>query len=76
MSRRGIMKTSAADIKFAALSPLVPDRDIEAESTFVTLPPGAKARAECAVAATITACPTTSVSHSATADIIHNTKSP
>jgi hypothetical protein len=76
MSRRGATKTSAADIKFAALPPLVPNIGMDVESSFVPVLPIAKTRAECAMAAIITACPTTSVSNSATADITHNTKSP
>jgi hypothetical protein len=76
MSRHGTMKTSAANIQLAALPPLVPGIGMNVESAFVPVLLIAKTRAECTMAAIITACPTTSVSDSATADITHNTKSP
>jgi hypothetical protein len=76
MIRHGTAQTSAANIQFAALPPLVPDIGMDVESAFVPVLPIAKTRAERAMAAIITACPTTSVGDSATADITHNTKSP
>ena len=76
MIRHGTAQMSVAEIPSAAAQTFVPDRDIEAESTFVALPPGAKARDECLKAARFDGSPTTSSAYHATTDITFKAKSP
>ena len=76
MIRHSTAQTSVADISSAAPLPLVANRDIEAESAFVVVLPGAKARTECLQAALLDAYPTASRAYHATTDSTLNTKSP